>query len=318
MKLFLCISALSWQMPYFNLISSEKWLWNGWTPLELLGEGISREYFPKGSLLLNNHRCCMRKKLKALPDIFCKALTFCSLSVPPATASQCRSFVFSSCPSKARFSCPAPSLQPGPAWLWLSVLSWDTLLLPSAHHRRELGRRGVPWQTPCTAQGNVPWKGRTPHFPISQKPVRELLICSGLEPLLPHHDSWWLCSAWSQCVSHSVPLPSCSGQVLLLGGVWGRHTAILEWLQPWSDAPRHCWYRSTCWTLTPLLTHISLCTDCSTSGSSLTHLQKEKLTCFTGMWGGSCNYRIVEHIKMRISLFLQDFAYIINNLNCQL
>lgn len=52
------------------LIFSEKRLWSGWMPLEALGEGISREYFPKGSLLLNNQRCCMMKKIKALPPCY--------------------------------------------------------------------------------------------------------------------------------------------------------------------------------------------------------------------------------------------------------
>lgn len=62
-----------------------------------------------------------------------------------------------------------------------------------------------------------------------QKSVRNLFICSGLNPLLFPHDLSYLYSAQSRHVSPGVQLYKCLWQVLLLR--WppgGRHTANLK------------------------------------------------------------------------------------------
>lgn len=151
-EIVLCVSALGWQVPYFNLISSEKWLWNGWIPLEALGEGISREYFPKGSLVLNNRRCCMmKKKLKALPAsspwrIF-RSSNFLKPFCPLPTASQFRNSAFSTCPSKAQISWEVLSCHL--LYTSLAVAVCPELWHPAAHHQRELGRRGTDPAAVC-------------------------------------------------------------------------------------------------------------------------------------------------------------------------
>lgn len=258
MKLFLCISALGWQVPYFNLISSEKWLWNGWTFLKAPGEGISREYFPKGSLLLKNHRCCMMKKLKALPASspwhILQSSDFLQPFCPFSHCKQIQEFCFlvQAKPNSPGRSCAAT----------FSAGSWAMSVCPElwhpARHQRELGRRGVDPAvcvaniTPGTAQGNVPWKRRTPHFPISATcPETSQRIAHLFRAGSTPAPSWLRVSVLeSMCVPQG-PAPEMLRASSAPCGVWGRHTAILGWLHPCSDAPCHCCHRSLCWTPTP-------------------------------------------------------------------
>lgn len=171
------------------------------------------------------------------------------------------------------------------------------VLPPSLH---QLGCGCLSWAvTPCCPSSERAGEERyRPSCCVWPPQAREMLHGKeghGIFPSvsLPRHQ-WENCS-WAQGWRHSCPI--------VIYNVCAAEGATPE-LQ---HQPQK----------SPLLTHISLCTDCFTSGSSLTHLEKKKPTCCTGMWGGSCNYITLEHIKMRISLFLQDFAYTINNLNCQ-
>lgn len=192
-----------------HLIFSEKWLWNDGIPLEALGEGISREYFPKGSLLLNNQRCCMMKKLKARPDSSPWDILQSSDSLQPFWSNRkIRNFVFSTCPSKAQISgqvlschlvcsqgqrgCVCPEL-------------WHSAAAICSSPERPGGDRCGPsccaWRTSHLAHATEMFHGNEGHiFPSLsplQKAVRELPICSGLKPLLFHHDLPCLYSAWS-------------------------------------------------------------------------------------------------------------------------
>lgn len=266
---------------------------------------ILKEYSPKWSLLLNNQRCCMMKKLKALPASSpWHILQSSDFLQPLCTPSHCKPiqefcFQYSSKQSSDLLEGPVlpPSLQPGTAWLWLSVQSCATLLLPSAHHQRELGRRGMD---PAVVYGKHHILHQPGKCSMERKDTTSFHLCH-LSRSLPkscssaqgwnHSCSIMIHDVCSQPgVSLCPTVSSCRGahgkfcSLVVSGKAHSKPgvAAALEWCSRPLLSKEHV--LNTHPHKSPLLIHISLCTDLWELPDPPVEGQA---TCFTGMWGGS-------------------------------
>lgn len=201
------------------------------------------------------------KKQKALPamlpSVFCKALTFSSLSVLSPTASQFRIFFFSSCPSKAQITVSSCHLVCSQGQLGCGCRYWTVTACycNMIHHQRELGRKSMnPAALPswlhvlqtlhlCAGWKNFKMKGRTPNF--------HLFLC----PLSRNRSG--NCSSvqgWNHSFSimiYRICTQPRVGMCLMVSSYtsaydkfcsWDGHLAegtqkTWRWLQAWNEAP---------------------------------------------------------------------------------
>lgn len=243
-------------------------------------------------------------------------------------------FFFSTCPSKGQIavsSCHLASSQGQRGrgcWYWTATACYCNAI----HRRRDLGSRSMnPAALPswlcvsqallfCAGQRHFKIKDRTPNFhpflcPLSRNQSEN---CSSLQ-------------GWNHSFSTTISC-TCTQPRLNMRLVVSSYRSAYEKFCSWDghvgEGTQQTFSRgmklhlfavkeAQCsGTLIPeVLIHVLPCTGCLTSGDSLTHSEKLKPTCLTGMGWGSCSYILVEHINMWIMLFLQNFAYIIRNLN---